>query len=133
MHPFAEWLLKAVTDQVTRMLNDPAFRAAVEAHRAALAMPPGLAQAVAEWDRALDDAEATYDDALWGWRREWMRTGRWEQSWRMWARLTPGITERDVIASGTYIASCRFLCDWTYAEVARVQQALLEGWVARTS
>jgi hypothetical protein len=89
------------------------------------------ALAVSEWDRALDDAEATYADAVEDFRQQWLRTGLWEQSWRMWAALTPGLTERDVLDAGGYIVSCRSLCDWTPAEVARVQVALLDGYLTR--
>jgi hypothetical protein len=130
MHPFAEWL-KAVTDQVNRMLQNPTIRAAIEAQRRAALMPPGLAQAVAEWDRALDDAEAEYDDALWRFRSEWLSTGKWAQSWRTWASLSLGITEADVMAAARHIAACRTLCDWSGQEVAIVQAGLLEGWAER--
>lgn len=133
-HPFdppRPEFVKAITDQVNRLLADPTIQAAIAGMQARAVMPSGLAQAVSEWDRALDDAEVEYDEALWSWRAEWLTTGRWEITWRMWARLTPGLTDRDVLAAGQHIASCRFLCDWTYADVARVQVALLEGWQTR--
>jgi hypothetical protein len=102
-------------------------------YRARLLMPHGLAQAVSEWDRALDDAEDTYQEALSDFQADWHVWGRSAQSWRLWASLTPGLTEQDVVGTGRFILASRFACDWTPRETALVAQALMEGWQERIS
>lgn len=139
-HPFsplevatarAYW--NALQDQVNRVLANPTVWAALEAHQARQAMPQGLADAVAQWDQALDDAEGVYADTLSDFQADWGTWGRYALSWRMWASLTPGLTYAQVMATGRFILAARFACDWTPREAALVAQALLEGWQERIS
>lgn len=83
-------------------------------------------------DTALDDAEATYYDALEDERYRWGTVGQHAVRWQLWAALTPGLTWPDVAGAAALILQWRDACDWTQEEAAAIAAGLLEGWLART-
>lgn len=118
-----------------RTMPEGARQAILDRHRIVNAgpLPEQHTQAVAHLDSALDDAEEVYADHLEAFRWDWGTWGKSALSWRLWASLTPGLTQQDVMGTARFILASRFACDWTPRETALVAQALLEGWQERIS
>lgn len=95
------------------------------------AMPPGLAQAVTEWDRALDDAEGIYSDALDDLRTSWHQWERYAMTERMHAALDLGLTREGALERAGRVIALRFQRDLTLEQAAQVAVAILEGYASR--
>lgn len=91
-----------------------------------------LEVAQARLDTALLIARVQAKAAIREARRWWRTVGQWAQKDRLWATLTPGLTEDDVIRRGLAIIEHRQACDWTQTEAAEVvADGVLAGWAHR--
>jgi hypothetical protein len=64
-------------------------------------------------------------------RTHWQAVGQYAQHARLWAAITPGLTETDVLDAATDALRGRFARDWTEAEAAEVAAAYLTGYTER--
>lgn len=133
MNPLAE-ALRPYVERVVAVVKASweAYQSMVLARQRELAaMPPGLAQAVTQWDRALDDAEATYREALGAATDEWHRWKRYAMEERMHAALDLGMTREDALIRAGRVIALRSQRDLTLEQAAQVAVAILEGYASR--
>lgn len=134
IHPFAADGLRPYLERVLGIVKAAwaAYRDTVLARQRELAaMPSGLAQAVTEWDRALDDAEAIYADAVEDWRAEVYRWELFAQQERMRAALDLGLTREGALVRAGRVIALRFQHDLTLEQAAQVAVGILEGYASR--
>lgn len=98
------------------------------------ALDPAAKRALTIVHDAVDDADATYQDALADLRRDLLGSyGGFVMRESMWAQAAYGVTEQDVLARCAEVFRLRFMLNLTEDEAASVAVAILGGYTRRLS